>query len=157
MTAVFFLFITGNTWNITASEKLILTSLAHCGACVCGCYMLLFSLFTSVSESHYFPHAPMMCVVSVILANDCRVFLFITGNTWNITASEKLILTSLAHCGACVCGCYMLLFSLFTSVSESHYFPHAPMMCVVSVILANDCHLFCPLHYCNAWNIIGSE
>ena len=54
---------------------------------MCCCFLLPTTLG---GESQSFPHAPMMCAVSVILANDCHVFFFdfSTGNAWNISVSE---------------------------------------------------------------------
>ena len=140
------LFTTGNTWNITACEWCIPTSSKDIVMCLCLLCVAVFS-FPPQSVSPNLFHMPQWCVQCQFSLLTTAMFslLFTTGNTWNITAREWCIPTSSNDIVMWMCCC-VLLFLLPTS-GESQSFPHAPMMCAVSVILANDCHVFSPLHY----------
>ena len=113
------------------------------------CYCVSFLPCTSGGESHCFLHAPMTCAVSVNL--DCCVFSPL--HYWeHMHGTRQAVSNAFPHFLKLIIVTWLWLLYYVaayfllppTSAGESHSFPHAPMMCAVSVIL--DCCVFSPLH-----------
>ena len=150
-----------NIYISTSSSVIVI----HVVVVVRSCNFLLSP--TSGGESHSFPHGPIMCAVSVILAHDCcvSVFFMLIGDAWNIYTMQdvsnacKHVLATLWCMWLCmfVISCYYF-FLPPQWVSPMNSFSHIPMMCAVPVIPAHDCCYFFPLHYNgDTWNITESE
>ena len=114
---------------------------------MCCCFS--FFPHQPVSPNHF--HMPQWCGQYRLFFVMTAMFslLFTTGNTWNITESEWCIPTSCNDIVMCLWLLYVLLFS-----PSSHLRGWVPLfstfpndVCAVSVILANNCHVFSPLHY----------